>query len=213
MEKLSPSGKGQLSTPVSMQERRSHRCWVPLSSPSPPGILDVPPHLHPSPALPILGPVSCCHPVQQDSAQVPVSLVATLRLESKQRILHGVRDTGQAGAVLGSTPPAMPPGKCSTGSHTEPANGESTAQQLWKPMAQSFSRSTGSLLSTRDTAFPRCPGCPAALQQALKGFVSLQLSAPNPGAVSKAYAQQAVSTLCPPHLPPMLGAQRHKRHI
>lgn len=80
------SGKGQLGSPLSMQERGSPRCWVP-HPPSPPGILDVPPHLHQSPALPILGPVSCCHLVRQASAQVPASLVAALRLESKQRIL------------------------------------------------------------------------------------------------------------------------------
>lgn len=40
--------KGQLGSPVSMQQRESPRCWGP-SVLSPPGILDVPPQLHQNP--------------------------------------------------------------------------------------------------------------------------------------------------------------------
>lgn len=84
MEKLRK--KGQLGSPVSMQKRGSPRYWAPCP-PSPPGILDVPLQLHQNPSLPILGPVSCCHLVWQESAQVPASLTVALRLESKQMIL------------------------------------------------------------------------------------------------------------------------------
>lgn len=156
------------------------RCWVPLSSLTSwyPGYA---PHLHWSPTLPILGPISCRHLVQQESAQVPASLVAALRLERKQRILwmtEGYRP-GRGSAGFNSQPMLL--GKCST------TPGAKQGQQMVRAQRSSFGNTwlrvlqpklcdtqpcsadwgTPSLLSKRQTAFLRCPGYSVPVAQLL----------------------------------------------